>query len=168
MPGMIHQGQCLTLGLKPRDHLPRVHSRLDHLQGHLAAHRLLLLGDENQPKAPLADLLHEFIWADDCARSLEGAGCVPGDAGRRNRLLEELAQVVVGEQQGVDARPEVCVALAGAVEVARRSSSGRSSRASQKIALSSGLIAAMGLPSFVCTSLSAPSRPSLAGLWKKI
>ena len=117
MFGMIHQRQRLPLGLEAGDHLPRVHARLDDLQGHLAAHRLLLLGDEHQPEAPLADLLHELVGTDDCARSLEWAGSVPGDAGRRDRLLKEFAQTVVGQQQGVDVRPEVQVALARPVQV---------------------------------------------------
>src|SRR5262245_4415908 len=38
-----------------RQHLPRVHPRLDELQGHLAADRLGLLGDPDGPHAALAE-----------------------------------------------------------------------------------------------------------------
>ena len=49
---VVHQGQGLPLGLEPGDHLPGVHPRLDHLQGHLPADRLGLLGHEHQPMPP--------------------------------------------------------------------------------------------------------------------
>ena len=32
--GVVHQRQGLAFGLEPGDHLPRVHPRLDDLQGH--------------------------------------------------------------------------------------------------------------------------------------
>ena len=41
-----------------------VHARLDDLEGHLAADGLLLLGDEDQADAALADLLHQLVGAD--------------------------------------------------------------------------------------------------------
>ena len=37
---VVHQRQGLPLGLEPGDHLPRVHPRLEHLQGDLAADRV--------------------------------------------------------------------------------------------------------------------------------
>jgi hypothetical protein len=44
---MVHHRQRLPLGLKPCDHLPRIHPRLDDLKGHAASDRLLLLGHVN-------------------------------------------------------------------------------------------------------------------------
>ena len=49
------------------DHLAGIHAGLDNLERDLAANRLLLLGDENQPHAALANLLHELVRADDRA-----------------------------------------------------------------------------------------------------
>ena len=64
---MVHQGQRLPLGLEAGDDLPGVHARLDDLEGHLAADRLLLLGHEHQPEAALADLLQQLVGTDDRA-----------------------------------------------------------------------------------------------------
>ena len=50
--GMVHQGQGLSLGLQSGDHLPGVHARLDDLQGHFAAHRLVLFGLKTTPMPP--------------------------------------------------------------------------------------------------------------------
>ena len=44
--------------------------RLDDLQGHLAADGLLLLGDEDQAHAALADLLHQLVRPDHRAGPL--------------------------------------------------------------------------------------------------
>ena len=41
---MIHQRQCLTFRLEPRDDFARVHSQLDDFERHLPAQRLGLLG----------------------------------------------------------------------------------------------------------------------------
>src|SRR5437763_1081553 len=56
----VHQRQPLPLRLASREHLPGVHPGLDHLQGHQAADRLLLLGQPDFAHAALADHLHEF------------------------------------------------------------------------------------------------------------
>jgi hypothetical protein len=55
---VVHDGQGLPLGLKPGNHLPRVHPRLEHLERHLAAHRLRLFGHEHDAKPAFADLFH--------------------------------------------------------------------------------------------------------------
>jgi hypothetical protein len=54
---------------KAGNDLPAIHARLDNLQRHLAADRLLLLGHEHQAKAAFTDLLHQLISADDGAGS---------------------------------------------------------------------------------------------------
>jgi hypothetical protein len=53
--GVVHQRQRLPLRLEAGDDGAGVHARLDDLQRYLAADRLLLLGDEHQPHAALAD-----------------------------------------------------------------------------------------------------------------
>src|SRR5205807_10536495 len=62
---MIHQRQRLPLRLKAADDLPAVHSRLEDLERHLAADRLLLLGHEDPAEAALADLLEQLVGTDD-------------------------------------------------------------------------------------------------------
>ena len=71
---MIHQRQGLLFGRKARDHLPRVHPRLDDLQGHLATDGFLLGGHVDHAHATFADLLDQLVRAD------LGAGAF-GDAG---------------------------------------------------------------------------------------
>src|SRR5262245_59794897 len=65
---MIHQRQCLTFGFEAGDHVASVHAWPNHLQSHLALHRLVLLGDKHETEASLANLLHELVWSDDSAR----------------------------------------------------------------------------------------------------
>ena len=67
---MVHHRQGLPLRLEAGDHLPRVHARLDHLEGHLAADRLQLLGHEDDAEAPFADLLQQLVRADLSAGAL--------------------------------------------------------------------------------------------------
>ena len=52
------------------EELAGVHAGLDNLGGHLAAERLLLLGDENQAHAAFADLFKELVGADKGAGAL--------------------------------------------------------------------------------------------------
>ena len=66
--GMIHQRQRLPLGLKPSHHLAGIHARLDDLQRHLAANRLLLLGHEHDAEAAFANLFQQFVRTDEHAR----------------------------------------------------------------------------------------------------
>ena len=61
---MVHQGQCLTLGLEASHHLRRVHARLDHLQRDLSVNGLGLLGEPNLAHAALADPLKQAVRAD--------------------------------------------------------------------------------------------------------
>jgi hypothetical protein len=68
--GMLHDRQRLPLSLESRDHLPRVHARLEDFQRHLASNRLRLLGHEHHAEAPLADLLEQLVRADDRAGTL--------------------------------------------------------------------------------------------------
>ena len=61
---MVHHGQGLPLGLEPRDHPPRVHARLDDLESHLAADRLVLLGHVDDAHPALTNLLDQLVGAD--------------------------------------------------------------------------------------------------------
>ena len=52
-------------------HLPGVHARLDDLQRHPAADRVVLLGHVDDAHAPFADLLQQLVRADDRAEGLD-------------------------------------------------------------------------------------------------
>jgi hypothetical protein len=58
---VVHHRQGLPLGPEPGQHPPRVHPRLDHLQGHPPADRLGLLGQEHDPHPPLAEHRHQLV-----------------------------------------------------------------------------------------------------------
>jgi hypothetical protein len=62
---MIHQRQCLPLLFKSREHLSRVHTGLDQLEGDFAFDRLGLLGDPNFAHATLSNFIDERVPARD-------------------------------------------------------------------------------------------------------
>ena len=93
--GVVHHRQGLALGLEAGDDLLGVHARLDDLQGHLAAHGLRLLGHVDDAHAPLADLLHQLVGADDRARAFREARRFDRDRRRRRGGLEEAAELFV-------------------------------------------------------------------------
>ncbi len=68
--GVIHHGQRLLFGLKASDHRPRVHPRLDDLEGHPPPHRLDLLGQVDHAEPALAEDFEQFVWADESADHL--------------------------------------------------------------------------------------------------
>ena len=76
--------------------MPRVHARLDHFDGDLAANRLLLLGDEDQSHAPLADLLHQLICAYDRARTFADPRLSDRGGESKSRSSQEAARVLMG------------------------------------------------------------------------
>jgi hypothetical protein len=62
--------QRLSLGLESRDHLPRIHAWLDDFERYFAMDGLLLLGDEDQSHAALADLFQQLVRANHRAGPL--------------------------------------------------------------------------------------------------
>ena len=106
---MVHQRQGLPLGLEAGDDLAGVHARLDDLEGDLAAHRLLLLGHEDDAEAAFADLLQQLVRADDRAGPFAD-GVVDGGAARIP--VEEIARSFVGLEQPFDVTAQF--AFAGA------------------------------------------------------
>ena len=118
---VVHQGQGLPLGLEPGDHLPRVHPRLDHLQGDPPADRLGLLGHEHHAHPALADLLQQLVRADrprppGLGRPGSSGGRVRSARGRR--AVEEAAGAGVGGEQA-STPPQGRVAGAGPVQERR-------------------------------------------------
>ena len=69
---VIHHRQGLPLRFEAGDHLLAIHARLYELQRHQPPHRPLLLGHIDQAHAAFADLLQEFVGADQCAELFSG------------------------------------------------------------------------------------------------
>ena len=111
--GVVHQGQGLTLGLKPGDNRAGVHARLDDLQGDLAADGFPLLGHVHDAEAAFADLLQQLVAADGGAGAFGQRGQVEGGGG----LLEKLLGFRIGFQQFSDLCSESLVPRTGVVEV---------------------------------------------------
>ena len=63
---MIHERERLSLSRESSDHLLRIQARLDDFKGDGAPYRLILLRHEDDAHAAFADLLEEFIGADNC------------------------------------------------------------------------------------------------------
>jgi hypothetical protein len=97
--GMVHEGQRLALCFEPANDLAAVHARLENLDGHLAADRLLLLGQKDQAEAALAELFRQLVRTQDRARALArrdrrgNSGC---------QWLQEGASLVVDAQERVE------------------------------------------------------------------
>ena len=91
--GMIHDGQGLPLRLKPGHDLARIHTGLQHFQGHFAANGLSLLGHENDAEASFADLLKKLIRTDDGAGGFTD-GLIEGGAKVRT-FIQEMARPFV-------------------------------------------------------------------------
>ena len=93
---MIHQRQCLPLGLETRHHFARVHARLDQLDGHPAAHRLLLLGEPDLAHAAFADQLQQIIRVDFAFRRASTSSVVNSPMAGIGQKLSGL--LMFGEQ----------------------------------------------------------------------
>jgi hypothetical protein len=77
---MIHHGQRLALGFEPREHLARIHTRLDELERDFAPDRLRLLSNPDRPHAPFADFFEQLVAARD--ESADGLGRGARGSGR--------------------------------------------------------------------------------------
>ena len=96
--------------------LLRIHARLDDLQGHLAADRLLLLGHVDHAHAAFADLLQELVGADQGA-GLFGDELVDGRSSSRGRFFQKVARLGICLQQPLDAIPQLNVVSTGSAKV---------------------------------------------------
>src|SRR5882724_407027 len=66
--GVVHQRQCLPLGLKPGDHALGVHSQLDDFQRDPPADRCLLFRHVNHSASALTYLLQQLVMPYAVAR----------------------------------------------------------------------------------------------------
>jgi hypothetical protein len=114
--GVVHERQGLALGFEAGDDVARVHSRLDDLERDLAAHGMLLLGDEHQAHAPLADLLHQLVGPDYGAGPLGDRLVIVGRICGR-RPAHEFAGFAVIPEQTFDLGPKASVRAASLLEI---------------------------------------------------
>src|SRR5262249_41273635 len=85
-------------------------------QRHLAAEGLLLLGQEDDPKAALADRLQQLVRADHRARALDKWCFIDGDDRPIGPTAMNAAQRLMRVQEALDPCPPVSVAAAGLVQ----------------------------------------------------
>ncbi len=64
---VVHERQSLTLGLEPRDHQGRVHSRLDDLERDRAMNGFLLLRHEHDTHAAFTNRMQQCVGPDATA-----------------------------------------------------------------------------------------------------
>ena len=114
---MIHQGQCLALGLETGDHLLGIHPRLDDLQCHLAAHRPLCSAMYTTPMPPSPITSVSAVTAGKCSQQLAAFDHVDRGDQRYRWHFEELADIGVRRQQGVDTMTKVCIPTADFVQI---------------------------------------------------
>ncbi len=115
---MVHDRQGLPLGFEAGDNRARIHARLEDLEGHLAADGLHLLGHEHDAEAPLADLLEEFVGADDGPRAF-GDRVVNGHDRAFGGFLQKAAGLILSGQHFLDAPAKLGITGAGFVEISR-------------------------------------------------
>jgi hypothetical protein len=72
--GMIHQRERLAFGLEAGNDLPRIHSRFEDFESHLAPDGLLLLGHEDDAEAALPDLFQQLVRSDHRAGAFADSG----------------------------------------------------------------------------------------------
>ena len=114
--GVAHQGQGLALGLEAGDDLARVHPRLDDLERHHPADRLVLLGHEDHAEAALADRFEELVGADLPAGAF--ANLIVGrDGDTFGGLLEKALVLLVDAQQGLQPRSQLLIIAADLIDV---------------------------------------------------
>ena len=113
--GMVHDRQRLAFGLESGDDLLGIHPRLDDLQSHLAANRLLLFGHEDHAKTAFADLLQEFVAADNGAGAL-GDGWGEGGVNALRRRLQKAARIRVRPKEDLHSLPQIGVTSADSVQ----------------------------------------------------
>src|SRR6266568_2180403 len=116
--GVVHQRQCLPLGLKPGDHALGVHSQLDDFQRDPPADRCLLFGHVNHSASALTYLLEQLVMANAVTRFL--CGCMHLSSfwwPPRCRSSKEIACLFVSVQQGFDPEAEFAVSLASLAQI---------------------------------------------------
>ena len=94
---VVHAGERLSLGVEAGEHLLAVHTQLDQLEGHLAAHRLELLGTPDLAHAASAELLEQLVRPDPALDlgAFDGVGEVFEEGSLQGSARYEKAVVVL-------------------------------------------------------------------------
>ncbi len=103
MPGWSINARAWRIGFEAGDDLFGVHARLDDLERDLAADGALLLGEEDDPHPPLAELADDCVGADARAGALGDRG-VGGEAGRFGRSRGRGTGLMSGDVRIVSGR----------------------------------------------------------------
>jgi len=77
-------------------------ARLEHLEGHLSANRVLLFRHEDDAEAALADLLQKLVGADDGARTFNQSRRLLGGDKVASGRFQEIAELPMHIQQAFD------------------------------------------------------------------
>ena len=111
---VVHHRQCLALGLEAGEHLFGVHPGLDHPEGDHPRDRYALFGHPDGAETPFADLLAEFVGADDVSFLL-GIGFLEllRAEGGAVGVAEERSGAFGIDQQALDFEVELGVVAAG-------------------------------------------------------
>jgi hypothetical protein len=108
---VVHHRQSLPLGLEPGDYLTGIHAGLDNFERHPAANRPFLLSLKHDAKATFADLLEEFVGADNGARLFADRRLVIGRCiAWQEGLVQKTACMIVPPKQSLDALTKTRVA----------------------------------------------------------
>src|SRR5437773_7844894 len=99
--GVIHQGQCLTFSLEPRDDSPGIHAQLNNFESDSPAHGLFLLRHVDDAATALADLLEQLVAANSITGFFAGWERA-GRSYRQSRLDQEVATAIAYLQEGFD------------------------------------------------------------------
>ena len=88
---MIHQRQCLPLGIEAREDRPRVHAGTDQLEGDQSPEWRLLFGEIHHAHAAFAKLADDSISGNVRRSQAEARGRQRLGGGFKSGALEKLA-----------------------------------------------------------------------------
>jgi hypothetical protein len=113
---VIHERERLPLGFETCHELPRVHARLNDLQGNLAPDGFLLFSHEDDAEATFADLLDQLVGADLGPNQTSFDSDVPGALDSLDRRLQKATLFLVHAEQRLHARLQLPIFSAGLLD----------------------------------------------------
>lgn len=106
--GMIHQGQCLALGLEAGHDLPGVHAEFDDFERDFAPHRLLLFGHIDHTATAVADFLEQPVASNAVTGVFRGGRlCFHRRCRRLQPKIQQALGAVSSHAVGRDGGPAV-------------------------------------------------------------
>jgi hypothetical protein len=113
--GVVHQGQCLALGLKAGDDLFSVHPGLDDLQRDLTLHWFCLFRNINNSHSSFADLFHQLVGSNQTTDCFGARRHV--DVGGDGWIIEKLTVLIMNVQECFNTVYECSVIFAGLLNI---------------------------------------------------